>query len=112
MDNFAITHLKLWKYINVRNNYLCFMEIYRNQTDYTLNCFIYLCWNTHLVDNKYYYDKPVLACDSVLYSIYCVGFIWSSTNIVLSADLLKGPHGSSNCHHKSSYIAHNWLNKK
>jgi hypothetical protein len=26
MDNFAITHLKLWKYIDVRNNYLYFID--------------------------------------------------------------------------------------
>jgi hypothetical protein len=47
MDNFAITHLKLWKYIDVRNNYWCFMEIYSNQTDYTLTVlFIYV--ETHI----------------------------------------------------------------
>ena len=47
MDNFAITHLKLWKYIDVRNNYLYFIEIYRNQTDYTIAVlFIYV--ETHI----------------------------------------------------------------
>ena len=47
MDNFVITHLKLWKYIDVRNTYLCFMEIYRNQTDYTISVlFIYV--ETHI----------------------------------------------------------------
>ena len=47
MDNFAITHLKLWKYIDVRNNYLCFMEIFRNQTDYSITVlFIYV--ETHI----------------------------------------------------------------
>jgi hypothetical protein len=35
------------KYIDVRNNYLCFMEIYRNQTDYTITVlFIYV--ETHI----------------------------------------------------------------
>jgi hypothetical protein len=60
------------KYVSVKRS----SWIYRNQTDY-YNCFIYLCWNTHLVDNKYYFVMTNQSWHVTLFSI--VSTVWVSS---------------------------------